>query len=233
MAGAIAEIARYTLAKDFRHINPSDARVILIEGDQRVLSSFPEDLSASALKQLQALGVEVITGAHASNLTEAGLEVKGEFIPCRVKIWAAGNTASSIGKTLGVPVDRVGRVIVNNDLTIPGHPEVQVIGDLAHFEDEEGKLLAGRFPGGDAAGAPRRAQHTRDGGGPEAAALLVLGQGQHGDDWPQQGGGGFEFFAPQRISGVADVALRPCSFPRWLPQPACGRAAVGLGVFHL
>ena len=146
MAGAIAEIARYTLAKDFRHINPSDARVILIEGDQRVLSSFPEDLSASALKQLQALGVEVITGAHASNLTEAGLEVKGEFIPCRVKIWAAGNTASSLGKTLGVPVDRVGRVIVNNDLTIPGHPEVQVIGDLAHFEVEKEKLLPGVSP---------------------------------------------------------------------------------------
>ena len=146
MAGAIAEIARYTLAKDFRHINPSDARVILIEGDQRVLSSFPEDLSASALKQLRALGVEVITGAHASNLTEAGLEVKGQFIPCRVKIWAAGNMASSVGKTLGVPVDRVGRVIVNNDLTIPGHPEVQVIGDLAHFEDEKGKLLPGVSP---------------------------------------------------------------------------------------
>ncbi|MGI9088423.1 MAG: NAD(P)/FAD-dependent oxidoreductase [Chthoniobacterales bacterium] len=146
MAGAIAEIARFTLAKDFRHINPSDARVILIEGDKRVLSGFPEDLSASALKQLQALGVEVITGVHANNLTENGLEVKGEFIPCRVKIWAAGNTASFVGKTLGVPVDRVGRVIVHNDLTIPDHPEVQVIGDLAHFEDEKGKLLPGVSP---------------------------------------------------------------------------------------
>lgn len=146
MAGAIAEIARYTLAKNFRHINPSDARVILIEGDERVLSSFPEDLSASALKQLRALGVEVRTGVHAKNLTETGLEVNTEIIPCRVKIWAAGNTASSLGKTLGVPVDRVGRVIVNNDLSIPGHPEVQVIGDLAHFEDEKGKLLPGVSP---------------------------------------------------------------------------------------
>lgn len=146
MAGSIAEIARYTLAKDFRHINPSDARVILIEGDQRVLSGFPEDLSASALKQLKSIGVEVITGVHANNLTEAGLEVKGEFIPCRVKIWAAGNTASFVGKTLGVPVDRAGRVIVNNDLTIPGHPEVQVIGDLARFEAEAGKPLPGVSP---------------------------------------------------------------------------------------
>ncbi len=146
MAGAIAEIARFTLAKDFKHIDPSHARVILIEGDKRVLSGFPEDLSESAMKQLRAIGVEVITGVHASNLTEEGLEVKGEFIPCRVKIWAAGNTASAVGRSLGAPVDRAGRVIVNNDLTIPGHPEVQVIGDLAHFEHREGKLLPGVSP---------------------------------------------------------------------------------------
>ncbi len=146
MAGAIAEIARETLAKDFRHIDPSTARVILVEGDKRVLSGFPEDLSASALEQLQELGVEVINGQHAANLTENGLEVAGKFIPCRVKIWAAGNTASFVGKTLGVPVDRAGRVIVQDDLTIPGHPEVQVIGDLASFTDKNGKPLPGVSP---------------------------------------------------------------------------------------
>ena len=146
MAGAIAEIARYTLAQDFRHINPSDARVILIEGDKRVLSAFPEDLSARALEQLQALGVEVITGEHAKNLTEAGLEVAGKFIACRVKIWAAGNTASALGQSLGAPVDRAGRVIVNPDLTIPDHPEVQVIGDLANFSHQSGKPLPGVSP---------------------------------------------------------------------------------------
>ncbi len=146
LAGAIAEIARYTLAKDFRHINPSDARVILIEGEPRVLAGFPEDLSAKALKQLQALGVEVITGVHAKNLTEEGLEVNDKFIPCRVKIWAAGNTASALGKSLGVPLDRVGRVLVNNDLTIPGHPEIQVIGDLANFPYQTGQPLPGVSP---------------------------------------------------------------------------------------
>ena len=147
MAGAIAEIARKTLAKDFRHIDPSTARVILVEGDKRVLSAFPEDLSASALEQLKELGVEVITGVHAEKLTEDGLEVAGKFIPCRVKIWAAGNTASSVGKTLGVPVDRVGRVVVQDDLTIPGHPEVQVIGDLANFTSaKNGKPLPGVSP---------------------------------------------------------------------------------------
>src|ERR1700704_1880163 len=146
MAGAIAEIARYTLDKDFKHIDPSSARVILVEGDQRVLSSFPEDLSASAMKQLQDLGVEVRTGIHAKNLTEEGLQVGDEFIPCRVKIWAAGNAASFVGKTMGVPVDKAGRVIVNEDLTIPGHPEVQVIGDLANFTHQGGKPLPGVSP---------------------------------------------------------------------------------------
>ncbi len=146
MAGAIAEIARYTLAKDFRHIDPSQTRVILIEGEPRLLASFPEDLSASALKQLADLGVEVRTGARATALTEAGVQVGDEFVPCRVKIWAAGNNASFVGKTLGAPVDRVGRVIVNDDLTIPAHPEVQVIGDLANFSHQTGQPLPGVSP---------------------------------------------------------------------------------------
>ena len=146
MAGAIAEISRYTLAKDFRHIDPASARVILVEGEQRVLSSFPEDLSLSAMKQLTQLGVEVRAGIHAKNLTDAGLEIGDEFIPCRVKIWAAGNAASFVGKTMGVPVDKAGRVIVNEDLAIPGHNEVQVIGDLANFAHQGGKPLPGVSP---------------------------------------------------------------------------------------
>ena len=146
MAGAIAEIARYTLAKDFRHIDSSQARVILVEGEPRLLAAFPEDLSVSALKQLVDLGVEVRTATRATNLTEAGVQVGNEFIPCRVKIWAAGNNASFVGKSLGMPVDRVGRVIVNDDLTIPGHPEIQVIGDLANFSHQTGEPLPGVSP---------------------------------------------------------------------------------------
>lgn len=146
LAGAIAEIARYTLASDFRHIDPASARVILVEGDQRVLSSFPEDLSISAMNQLQQLGVDVRTGVRAKNITEAGVEVGDEFIPCRVKIWAAGNVASFVGKTMGVPIDKVGRVIVNDDLTIPGHNEVQVIGDLANFSHDRNTPLPGVSP---------------------------------------------------------------------------------------
>src|SRR5205809_592672 len=146
MAGAIAEISRHTLAKDFRHIDPSQARVILIEGEPRLLAAYPEDLSASAKKQLTDLGVEVRTATRATNLTEGGVQVDGDFIPCRVKMWAAGNNASFVGKTLGIPVDRVGRVIVKDDLTIPGHPEVQVIGDLANFSHQTGEPLPGISP---------------------------------------------------------------------------------------
>src|SRR5947199_545803 len=146
LAGAIAEISRHTLARDFRHINPSEARVILLEGDPRLLAAFPPDLSESARKQLTDLGVEVRTGTRATNLTEAGVQIGDEFIPCRVKIWAASNNASFVGKTLGVPSDRAGRVIVNDDLTIPGHPEVQVIGDLANFPHQTGQPLPGISP---------------------------------------------------------------------------------------
>jgi NADH dehydrogenase len=146
MAGAIAEIARYTLAKDFRNIDPSQARVILVEGEPMVLASYPEDLRRSAMKQLADLGVEVRTGIHATNLSDQGLQLGDEFIPSRVKIWAAGNNASFVGRSLGVPVDRVGRVMVNNDLTIPNHPEVQVIGDLANFPHQTGEPLPGVSP---------------------------------------------------------------------------------------
>ena len=146
MAGAIAEISRYTLAKDFRHIDPSRARVILIEGDPRLLSAFPEDLSRSAQKQLTHLGVDVRTGVRATNLNEHGVQLGDEFIPCHVKIWAAGNNASFIGKTLGASIDRIGRIVVNDDLSIPGHPEVQVIGDLANFSYQTGEPLPGVSP---------------------------------------------------------------------------------------
>jgi len=146
MAGAIAEISRHTLAKDFRRIDPSQAQVILIEGAPRLLAAYPEDLSESARKQLVQLEVQVRTNARVTNITEAGVQMDGEFIPCRVRIWAAGNNASSVGKTLDAPADRVGRVIVNDDLTIPGHPEVQVIGDLANFSHQNRTALPGISP---------------------------------------------------------------------------------------
>lgn len=147
MAGAISEIARLTMTRDFRRIDPARARVIIIEGGSRVLGAFPEDLSASAKTQLEQIGVEVRLNVKVTGVNENGVEVKGgDHIAARTVVWAAGNAASPLGKTLGAPVDKAGRVIVNEDLTIPGHPEVQVIGDMAHVAMGGEKSVPGVSP---------------------------------------------------------------------------------------
>lgn len=147
MAGAIAEIARVTLVQDFRHIDPSQARVILLDATPRVLPVYTPELSESARRQLEKIGVDVRLQAMVEDLSEEGVRLKtGEFIAARTVIWAAGNAASPIGTSLGVPLDRQGRVIVNADLTVPGHPEIQVIGDQAHFVQEDGTTLPGLSP---------------------------------------------------------------------------------------
>lgn len=147
MAGAICEVARHTMTRDFRRINPAQAKVILIEGAPRILAAYPPDLSEKGKKQLEQIGVEVHEGLQVTNVTAEGVEVKGgEFIPARTVVWAAGNAASPLGRSLGVPLDKAGRVIVNEDLTIPGHPEIQVIGDMACFTHQTGKPLPGVSP---------------------------------------------------------------------------------------
>ena len=147
MAGAIAEIARVTLIKDFRHIDSSQARVFLIEGGPEILAAFSGRLPESARKQLGNLGVEVRLGTKVEQISEAGVELKGgEKIAARTIIWAAGNAASSLGASLGVPLDSQGRVIVKEDCSIPGHGEVFVIGDQAHFVTGEGRSLPGLSP---------------------------------------------------------------------------------------
>ncbi len=146
MAGAVAEIARHTLEHDFRFIDPTRARVILLEGAPRVLPTYPEDLSASAERQLRALGVEVRTRALVTEITPELVRIGDESIPTRTVIWAAGNVASPLGKTLGAPVDRAGRVLVEPDLSVPGHPEIFVIGDLAAYTHQTGAPLPGVAP---------------------------------------------------------------------------------------
>jgi NADH dehydrogenase len=147
MAGAIAEIARVTLVKDFRHFDPSQARIILLDGANRVLPVFAPDLSASALQQLKDIGVEVRLESSVENITDHAVALKGgEEIPTRTVVWAAGNAASPIGRSLGVPCDRQGRVIVKEDLSIPDHPEVFAIGDMAHFAPNGGTPLPGLSP---------------------------------------------------------------------------------------
>jgi NADH dehydrogenase len=146
LAGTLAEISRQVLTDEFRTIDPSRTRIILLEGGPRVLPAYPEDLSRSAEEQLKHLGVEVRTSAMVTNVEPAAVDVGGMKIPSVVTLWAAGVAASPLGKKLGVPIDRAGRVLVNPDLSVPGHPEIFVIGDLASLKDKEGKLLPGVAP---------------------------------------------------------------------------------------
>ncbi len=135
LAGAISDISRRYMEKDFRAIDPRKSRIILIEGGPRVLPAYPADLSASAQKQLEEMGVEVRTGAMVTNIEPGVVTVGKEKIPAAVILWGAGVSASPLGRMLGVPVDRAGRVLVEPDLTIPGHPEVFVVGDLAAVQE--------------------------------------------------------------------------------------------------
>jgi len=146
LAGTMAEVARRALSNEFRHINPSDARVILLEGSSRVLPTYPPDLSASAKKQLEKRAVQVRTDALVTRIEKGAVYIGEEKIETECVFWAAGVAASPLGKALGIPTDRAGRVKVNPDLTIEGHPEIYVIGDLAAVVDAEGKQVPGVAP---------------------------------------------------------------------------------------
>ena len=147
MAGAIAEIARVTLVKDFRHIDSAQARVILLDHAPRVLQMLDPELSESARRQLFDIGVEVRPLTLVEKVSAEGVQIKGgEKIAARTVVWAAGNAASPLGESLGVPLDTQGRVIVREDLSIPGHREIFVIGDQAHFAPGGGTPLPGLSP---------------------------------------------------------------------------------------
>jgi NADH dehydrogenase len=146
LAGALADIAQHVLASDFRSINPRSTRILLIEGGPRILPAFPEDLSASAERQLNKLGVEVMTGATVTGIDDAHVYVGERAFPASVVLWGAGVSASPLGKLLGVPTDKAGRVHVQPDLTIAGHPEVFLLGDQASILQENGKPVPGVAP---------------------------------------------------------------------------------------
>jgi NADH dehydrogenase len=145
LAGTLAEIARHTLAREFRRIDPSQARVVLVEGADRVLPPYPPGLSQRARQQLEGLGVEVRTSALVTGVDEGGVWLGAERLAARTVLWAAGVAASPLGRSLGAAVDRVGRVKVERDLTLAGRPEVFVVGDLAVVE-QEGRPVPGVAP---------------------------------------------------------------------------------------
>jgi NADH dehydrogenase len=145
MAGAFAEIARHTLARDFRSIDPRSARVILVEAGDRVLPAYPEDLSARARVQLETLGVQVWTAGAVTGVDERGVAMGADRVAARTLVWAAGVQASPLARSLGAPLDRTGRVRVLPDLSVPGCPQVFVIGDLALVE-QAGRPVPGLAP---------------------------------------------------------------------------------------
>ena len=146
LAGIVPDVTRHALRGEFRRIDTSAARIVLVEAGPRVLPSFPPALSERARRDLQALGVEVRTGAPVTLVTSEAVYVGAERLATHTVFWAAGNTASPLGRTLGVPLDRAGRVLVRPDLSIPGHPEVFVVGDLAATTGADGALVPGVAP---------------------------------------------------------------------------------------
>jgi NADH:quinone reductase (non-electrogenic) len=197
-AGAVAELRRYALRRDFRHIDPGEATVLLLEGGPRLLPSYPQSLSDKAKKELRRLGVEVRTETMVTDVRPGSVAAAGWTIPTQTVIWAAGNVASPILKSLNTPLDQVGRAIVEPDCTIPGHPEIFVLGDAALFTHQEGGPLPGICPVaiqmgeytartivGDLAGEPRRAFRYWDKG-----QLAVIGRGRAvADIWKLHFGG--------------------------------------------
>jgi NADH:ubiquinone reductase (H+-translocating) len=193
LAGTLAEIARHALANEFHSIDPRHSRILLIEGGPRVLPAYAEDLSRSAEKQLQHLGVEVRTSAMVTGVEPSAVFVGDTRIPAAVILWAAGVAASPLGKSLGAPLDRAGRVLVNPDLSVPDHREVFVIGDLASLKDKNGKQVPGVAPvalqegaatarniGREVQGKPREDFHYLDKGSlatiGRAAAVAQIGK---------------------------------------------------------
>jgi len=146
MAGAIAEIARQTMLKDFRNIKPEETKIFLVEAGPRILTAYPEHLSVIARNDLEKMGVNVMTNAMVTDISSDGVMVGGKFIRTKNIIWAAGNEASPLLKSLDVSFDRAGRVLVENDLSIEGYPNIFVIGDAANLKNQNGELLPGIAP---------------------------------------------------------------------------------------
>ncbi len=186
LAGTLAEIARHTLRGEFRRFDPRTARVVLVEGSDRVLPPYPQDLSEKALHQLERLGVTVWLGKRVTGVDADGVTMGSERLTAKTVIWAAGVASSPLGRSLGAPLDRAGRVRVAPDLSVPAHPEIFVAGDLAAVEGVPGIAPAAKQMGRHAAsnlksslrGEPRKPFRYRDYGqlatiGRKAAVALL------------------------------------------------------------
>lgn len=146
LAGTLGEISRVSLGNEYKHIDPSKTRILLVEAGPAVLASFPTDLQQSAVRQLHKLGVEVRLNSMVTDVRDGEIHMGSEIMPAAVILWAAGVSASPLGKALGAPTDKAGRVLVEPDLSVPGHPEIFVVGDLASITYDGGKPVPGLAP---------------------------------------------------------------------------------------
>ena len=239
LAGAISDIAKLYMGQDFRHIDPSMAQVLILEGSPKVLGMYPDDLQKRAIEQLEHLGVKIRTGAHVTDVQPGYVMVGTERIDSVCTLWGAGVQASPLGKLLGAEIDKKGCVLVDTFLNphLPGATtamkNVFIVGDLAHFE-QDGKQVPGvaqpAMQMGDFA-AKRIGQLVA--GKPPAEGLPLLRQGRHGDD--RAGGrGGEHQVAVQgplvRLSRVVCVADSAHLLPDRVPQPVRGVSPMGLDV---
>jgi NADH:quinone reductase (non-electrogenic) len=203
MAGALAEISRHALSREFHHIDPTHARIILIEGMSRVLPPYAEELSAKARIQLERLGVDVWTGARVTGIDATGVHLGQERILARTVVWAAGVAASPLLPALGIPIDRAGRAHVNPDLTIPCHEEISVIGDLAAIE-QDGKPVPGV--------APAAIQMGRQ----VARNILLAMAGEPRQPFRYRDKGSFATIGRGKAVGELAGGLRLSGFPAWV-----------------
>jgi NADH dehydrogenase len=203
LAGALAEISRQALSREFQNIDPSHARIILIESVPRVLPPYSEYLSAKARAQLERLGVDVWTGARVTGIEAGVVHLGTERILARTVIWAAGVAASPLARTLGVPLDRAGRVLVRSTLAIPGHDDVFVIGDLAALE-QDGKPVPGVAPA-----AIQMGRHA-------ARNILLSVAGQPARAFRYRDKGSFATIGRGKAVGEMLGGVKLSGFPAWL-----------------
>jgi NADH dehydrogenase len=203
LAGAIAEIARHVLVSDFRAIDPRTSRILLAEAGPRILPAYPEELSRKAQAQLERMGVEVRTGAAVTAIEPGSAVIGGNRVASETVLWTAGVQASPLARSLGAPLDRAGRVLVEPDLSIPGHPEIFVIGDLSNFSHQTGKPL------------PGVAQPAIQGGRHAARNILRSLEGRPSLPFAYRDLGNLAVLG--RSAAVADLPwLRFSGYPAWL-----------------
>jgi NADH dehydrogenase len=203
LAGALAEISRQALSREFQHIDPSHARIILIEGMTRVLPTYPEDLSVKARAQLEHLGVDVWTGARVTGIDPTGVVLGDERILARTVVWAAGVAASPLAKSLGAPLDRAGRVRVDPTLALPGRNDVYVVGDLATVA-QDGEPVPGVAPA-----AIQMGRHA-------ARNIMRAIAGLPAEPFRYRDKGSFATIGRGKAVGVLAGGLKLSGFPAWV-----------------